>query len=54
LSTFSDSSSGEEEIHAKCFRKPVKKWKKGSKFIPKAIKVFDNSNLAFKHYINCQ
>ena len=44
LSDFTDSTSGEEEIRTKRPRKP-KKWKKGSKFIPKAIKIFDDSNI---------
>jgi len=44
-SDFSDSSSGEEETRAKHSRKPTKKWKKGSKSILKAIKVFDNSKV---------
>jgi len=44
-SNFSVSSSGEEETHAKCPRRPVKKWKNGSKFILKTIKCFDNSNV---------
>jgi len=47
-SDFTDSSSGEEETRAKRPRKPAKKWKKGSKFVPKPIKVFDDSNVGIQ------
>jgi len=47
-SDFSDSSSGEEETHTKRSRKPTKKWKKGSKSVLKAIKVFDNLNVSIQ------
>jgi len=43
-SDFSVSSSGEEKTRTKHSRKPAKKWKKGSKFVLKMIKVFDNLN----------
>ena len=46
-SDFSDTLSG-EETRAKCAKKPVKKWKKGKKFVPKPIKVFDDSNVGIQ------
>ena len=44
----SDSSSGEEETHAKHPRKPAKKWEEVSKLVLKAIKVFDNLNVGIQ------